>query len=365
VEDYLAVEPFPHQPLIPRHDYVHPAPSGGNGVALARLLDRFSPASDIDADLIKAFFLTLLWGGQPGSRPAWLFTAERDDPKGGRGLGKTTVAKMGAREVGGHTDLCKDDRMSDILTRLLSPDALNCRVVILDNVKTLKFSWGDFERLVTIDTISGRRLYHGEGHRPNTITYCITLNGASLSKDVAQRCVIVELKRPEFDGAWEEETAALIERDRWAIIGDILAALKAPAEPLKQHSRWGAWEDAVLARVAEPSDCQKVILERQEAVDDDAEEAGLVRDFFRSALRGRGHDPDRDAVFIPTATASAWVNEATNEKRPTNIAGTHLGTLTIGELRKSKRDGARGWAWRGKQAPVDAAMCPLSEATGW
>jgi len=156
---------------------------------------------------VRACFLTLAWGGPPGARPAWLFTSA-DDKGAGRGVGKSAVAKVAARLVGGHIDLAANERMPDVITRLLTPDALERRVVLLDNVKSLKLSWGELEALIRNDSVSGHRLYHGESRRPNTLTYCLTLNGAALSRDMAQRCVIVKLARPQYGPTWEEDTYA-------------------------------------------------------------------------------------------------------------------------------------------------------------
>src|SRR5262249_54282016 len=156
-----------------------------------------------------------------------------------------------------------DEDMDKLMPRLLSPEGLERRVAQLDNVKTLRFSWSELEGLITDSIISGRQLYVGEGRRPNTLTWCITLNGANLSKDLAQRCIIVNVARPEYSATWEEETIALIEEKRWEIIGDILAALRSEPASLRRYSRRGAWEQGVLAHVADPSECQKVIEERQ------------------------------------------------------------------------------------------------------
>jgi hypothetical protein len=194
----------------------------------------------------------------------FLFKGVDDDPNGGRGAGKSTVAQMIGRLRNGHIDLSTNEPMEKVITRLLSPDAMERGIVLLDNIKSLKLSWAELEGLITSDSISGHRLYHGEGRRPNNLSYFLTLNGACLSKDMAQRCVIIEIKRPNFSATWEEEVIAYIEENRWAIIGDILAELQRKAEPLNKVSRWGSWEQAVLSKVAEPSDCQKVILERQE-----------------------------------------------------------------------------------------------------
>jgi hypothetical protein len=208
----------------------------------------------------------------------------------------------------------------------LSPNALGYRVATLDNVKSLKFSWAELEGLIACQTISGRRLYHGEGRRPNTMTIFITLNGASLSKDLAQRCVIVKLKRPKRNPLWREEMPKFIADNRWAIIGDLIAKLKAPAAPLGRHSRWGAWEDAVLARLPKPDDVQKVIEERQRQVDDDASEVEIVREAFELELIRRGHKPLSQTIRIPSYVAALIVNRATLENRNTGKATTHLTT---------------------------------------
>ena len=47
-----------------------------------------------------------------------------------------------------------------------------------------------------------KKMYIGEAQRPNTLTWFVTLNGAYLSKDLAQRCVLIRLDRPTFTGNW-------------------------------------------------------------------------------------------------------------------------------------------------------------------
>jgi hypothetical protein len=204
----------------------------------------------------------------------------------------------------------------------------------------------------TTAIISGRQLYVGEGRRPNTVTYFITLNGANLSKDVAQRCVPIVGKRPDYDASWEEETIRLIENERWAIIGDIIGKLKAPAERLQCYSRWSTWEQAVLSRVAEPSECQAVIEERQAVVDIDQTESDIVRAGFRDELIRRGHSPDSETIWLASEDAAKLVNRIENEdRRPFNRAMSHLYTLAIPEIRRSNRGArGRGCEWVGQAA---------------
>jgi hypothetical protein len=232
--------------------------------------------------------------------------------------------------------------------------------VTLDNVKTLRFSWDDLEAIISSDVLSGRQLYQGEGQRPNTLTWVITLNNASLSKDMAQRVVPIRLERPPHAPAWREETAAFIDEHRWEIIGDILAELKRTVEPLASYSRWAAWERDVLSRVGEPSECQKVIKERQGEVDDDQTETDLTRGAFVEDLKARGFDPDTAAVWYPASLAAELVNRALGEKLPTARATSRLKTLNVPELRKGDQKGERGWAWRGSDASPSASLHKLA-----
>ncbi len=202
---YVNVESLPHEPMYPDHYYACEEIEPGNGAHLMWLLDRFSPATMIDRDLIQAAMMTPMWGGPPGCRPAFLVTS--DD---GRGVGKTTVAEMAGELYDGILQFSPNEDIGKIKTRLLTPDALTRRVALLDNVKSHRFSWGDWEALITASTINGHRLYGGDATRPNTLTWFITLNGASLSTDMAQRSVIIKVKRPERSATWKEETEAYI-----------------------------------------------------------------------------------------------------------------------------------------------------------
>jgi hypothetical protein len=347
---FKAVEAYPHFPELPGHFYLHPELKGGDGAALDSFLTRFRPESTNDGELLKAFFLTLVAGVPPGQRPAFLITAEEGDRQAGRGVGKTSTVRFGAQLVGGHLDIKPGDGMADIITRILSAAGRSKRVLLIDNVKSLKFSCAELEGFITEDTISGRQLFVGEGSIPNVFTVALTINGATLSRDMAQRCVIVKLARPNYTATWEDETAAFVAANRWALLGDLVAILKRSAEPLARYSRWAAWERLVLARLQKPATLQSLIEERQGDVDDDSEEADLVRGAIRQALESAGVDPERQNVLIPSSRMAEIVNGATGEKRPTNKVSAYLKTLQLPELRKSNRGCVRGWLWSGPQA---------------
>jgi hypothetical protein len=364
VENFAAVNAYPHEPGMAGHFYLHPEPTGGDGRAFAALLGKYNPATEVDRDLIRCFFLSLFWGGEPGQRPGFLITAPDDDPKQGRGVGKSTLVKHGAKLCGGLIECSANDGMDDIKKRMLSPEGRGKRVLLIDNVKTHKFSWAELEGFITAATISGRQLYVGEGQLPNLFTVGITVNGATLSKDLAQRCVIAQMKRPEYSATWELDTVQFIDKYRWAIIGDILAILRSSGKPLRKFSRWGLWEQSVLAHAADPEACQAIIEARQDAVDDDQDEHDLVRDAFIEAMREQGRVAATSVVLIPSRVAADLVERATGERRPVNKASAYLKTLGITELRKSDRAKFRGFVWHGEKAAIDQHAEEL-DTRGW
>lgn len=308
--NFSAIERLPHKPEIPGHYYACKFPKPGKGEAIHLLLARFNPATAIDADLIKAAIATLFWGGKSGQRPAFMITS--DD---GRGAGKTRLVSMLSHLAGGLIELSANEDIQVIKQRLLSPEGLMLRMVLLDNAKTLKFSWAEFEALITTSMISGKRMYVGESTRPNNLTYFITLNGASLSTDIAQRCCIIKLAKPNYSGNWEDDTRALIDEHRDAIIADALGFLQSNADPLERCSRWGSWERDIVARLPEPVEVQTVIRDRQQIADIDKEESQIIEDYFKTKLNDCEYNVDTEKIFLPSKVVNRWFSEATNEKQ--------------------------------------------------
>lgn len=225
-EEYRTVEECPHWPPLPDTYYMYPPLPEPDGSYLDSLVQRFSPLEPADAALIRAFIASLFWGGEPGARPAWLIVGPDNDPEKGRGVGKSTFIAVLTELVGGLIDISPMEDIVAIKKRLLSPEARQLRVCRIDNIKTHRFSWADLEGLITSPVISGHRLYKGEGRLPNTLMWTLTLNGASLSKDMAQRCVVIKLNRPAHNPQWEQEVRNFITEHRWQIIADALHVLQ-------------------------------------------------------------------------------------------------------------------------------------------
>ena len=361
---FEAVETLPHWPRMPGNCYLHKELPKSNGAFLEELLDFFVPATTIDRYLIASLFATPAWGGRAGARPIFLIEGpEGDGAEMGRGVGKSMLSEIVGHLYGGHLEVSQNDEINQMKTRLLSPAAQGTRIVRLDNVKSHRFSWADLEGLITAPTISGHRLYVGEGRRPNTLTWIITLNGASLSKDLALRVVLIRLGRPDNDAGWLGRLRAFIDAHRWEILRDIGDRLKAEGKHGYQAgTRWAEWEAGVLAKGPLPVSSRKLILARQTEADADAGERELVVGEFREQLRRRGHNPNRDKLFIKARLAADWLSEASRTNYTTSKASAHLKTLGLDELVPGvKSNGVMGWEWRGAKAEPDGKRQHVKE----
>lgn len=356
---YRMVESMPHQPAIEGHYYrSYPDMMKCDGSRLGELLDRFKPLTKIDRDLIQAAFMTPGWGGRPGARPAYVLTS--DD---GRDSGKSTLAELIGYLWGGIISFSDREDVTLMKKRLMSSNTLQKRICLVDNIKSHKFSWADLEGLITSHIIDGYRNYVGDFERPNTLTWFLMLNGASLSKDMAQRSIVIKLARPKYSGTWAEETRRFIDKHRWEIVGDIIALLKQPfVAELPNFTRWGDWERDILQRLPDPLEAQRVILERQGEADVDAEEGGLLGQEFGQRLAWLGYDIDRDHVFIPASkVATPWYNEILNTKEKTQAVSRHLRQMIregeLPQLIENPRHGhGRGFIWQGPKADADALV---------
>ena len=110
--------------------------------------------------------MTPFWGGPAGKRPIIVITSDA-----GRGVGKSTIPEIISYVCGGHIDVSTGADIEQIKTRMLTPTARTKRMAVIDNVKSLRLSWAEFEAIVTSPVISGKQLYVGEGQRPNLLTW--------------------------------------------------------------------------------------------------------------------------------------------------------------------------------------------------
>jgi hypothetical protein len=352
-QQYEAVENYPHHPPRDRTFYNHETLGGGDGRQLRELLGFFNPATDVDRDLILALLLSVVWGAGVGARPAFLVTAGDNDEKSGRGVGKSTLVRMVSRLFGGHFEADWTDTIEALKTRLLTPSALGIRLVAWDNLKSNRLSSGAIEGLITAPVVSGHQLFAGEATRPNNLTFLFTVNGASLSKDLAQRVVTIHLERPHFDGGWETRIAEHIDNHRWEILGDLIALLRnPPARPLRGETRWASWEQSVLSRVGNPQACILEIKNRQSETDDDDDSLGEVRDAFADYLSSvKRLTPDECDYLFGTAEACRIMTEATGERFNAKSVRAFFRQHTFTEMKYERTAGLRGYRWTGKNHP--------------
>ncbi len=363
------VEAFPHYPPIPGHLYLCNPVQPGDGSYLERLLDFFCPLAPHDRELIRAWFLTLFWGGECGSRPMFLFTGDDAELEAGRGIGKSQLAYLAGELCGGTTTVGDKSDWADIVKRIPTPtDYISPRILLLDNLKTLRFSWADLEGQVTSPFFNGHRMYVGDARKANTLTVAITLNGVALSKDLAQRSVIVKLARPTYSGTWEAEVTGFIRSNRWQIISDIIAALMAPPRaPISNPSRWGAWCDGVLSRCHDGNAVLETLRYRSDEADDDRGTAGHIREALEAAIRGQ-------TPTIDPATAKVWIssNDLLDILRPvidvnntTRMAKelVQVSSRDLPELKKADalhgRERKAGYFWTGQDCEKGAIPITL------
>jgi len=351
-EAFQSVESMPHEPPVKGHYYTHEAITPGDGSTLNTLISRFNPESDIDRDLIVAMFATVLWGGSWGARPMFLISCDR-----GRGAGKSALAHAVCRFAGGHMEFFANEDARCMRERLLSSGGMRCRVALLDNIKTHRFSWAELEGLVTSSTISGRRMYQGEGTRPNNLIWIITLNGISLSKDIAQRTVVIKLRPADYSSTWQQETNSYIESNRMAIAADLVALLRSTPQDLRRHSRFGEWDSGVLAKLPDPNEAMAVISDRQTEGNVENEESGLLEEYVQEQLEGLRYDTSTQQVFIPSVLMADWFNRATGEKHSVVSVGRiiqqKVNEKDLFRVSGRRMKSARGFAWTGEEWTAD------------
>lgn len=277
--------------------------------------------------------------------------------KGGRGVGKTTLpTTIATHLLDGYVDVGSDESFDVVKTRLLSNEEGRKRVVIIDNLKSHRFSNAALEAIITAPIVSGRAMYVGEMQRPNTLVWVITANGASLSKDLAQRTVEIRVARPRYDPTWETQLESFIKDHKAEILADIRGRLAEPSRMTAAASRWSAWENDVLGKFGNVADLQRLIVDRRQATDVDDQEQGIVRDFIVTKIRDMGYDPDGDVLFFHQGIVPKWACEAMERRMSTASANAHIKALSIAELAYDKSSGVRGWYWRGARSGCKKAQ---------
>lgn len=265
---YQTIATLPHHPPRPGTYYLPcnlPAPTGER---LAELLERLNPETELDRSLMLAALLTPGWGGPLGARPMFIFASDY-----GQGSGKTETAKAIGRVWGGAIPLDYDDDWANVCKRIMSSNDSLARVFLFDNVRG-RFGTAAIEAAVTSESITGHRMYVGTINRPNDATFFLTFNMPELTRDVAQRAVIIKMGRPSGAG-FVEWVQAFLSEHRLQIVSDLLAILQGPdrcAIRPSNRDRWAAWQSGVLQKLTNGDELARFVIDRRPEAETGVEE---------------------------------------------------------------------------------------------
>jgi len=283
VAAYDSVEIVPHYPPIPKVLYLLPnipPPKDPTLPLWRQWMSMFNPETEEDAALLAAACLTPLWGGPPGSRPAFLLTS-----KHGRGVGKTCSIEAIAHLYGGSTNPSHlEGGPKSLAKALVSPEGLLHRCVVWDNLKGHQ-DYAVVESMITARTLQGHRLYHGHASRPNYVTWLLSANKAEATTDLAQRCIPIEIGRPHHDVDFITQYQDFLEAHRLELLGEMMEIL-GPNTPVKwtlkdsQADRWQAWMRAILCKIEGGEATLPLIKRRRLAIDIDLDESDAVVDLI-------------------------------------------------------------------------------------
>ena len=283
---YDSIADLPHVPPRAGIYYLPTELPKPTGERLNEFLASLNPATEIDRKLILAAMMTPGWGGPAGARPVFVIASDY-----GQGSGKTETAKAIGRVWGGAASLYYEDNWQSISKRIMSSDDWLSRVFLFDNVKG-KFGGAAIEAAVTSENLTGHKLFVGTVKRPNDATFLITFNMPEMTRDLAQRAIIIKLGKPR-SGDFVEWAQDFINEHRMQIIADLLDLLRQPPQgdiAPENRDRWGAWQRDVLRRVPgiDPNRLAAEIVERRPVADAEAEEASEIVQAIGSYLKAEG-----------------------------------------------------------------------------
>lgn len=348
--NYVSVEIMPHHPPLADSYYLPAKLPKSDGKALAELAEHLNPETEFDRHLLVAAFLTLGWGGPPGRRPPFVLTSDH-----GMGSGKSQTCFFLTDIWGGHMTVGEHEDWDRVRTRMLSTEALDYRAVVIDNVRG-QLARSGLESQITEPRIDGHKLHVGQFSRPNLLTWFISANTPSLSKDLADRSIVIKIGPPKHDTDYEAWSIEFIQKRRVAVIADAIARLKRGSVcEIAKYDRWGPWIDGVLSTFPNANELLEYIREGRPAVDEDLRTAEDVAQVCRHLCLRASCDPELHPLSIKKGDLADWLKaDGVIEHRMSARALTfRLRELrTMEPLRpyfteSSGRGRGRRWLWAG------------------
>jgi len=356
--NYESIEFLPHEP--PRQNcYYQPMRlPRATGDALKELREHLNAETDLDRDLMIACFLTMAWGGPPGRRPAFVYTSDH-----GQGSGKTRTVLLLAEPWGGAFTAGEHEDWETVRTRLLDDRALRQRAVIIDNVRG-KLARSGLEAAVTSEVIDGKRMYLGQFSRPNILTWLITANTPALSKDLADRSVVIKVGKPKHDaGDFEDWSSRFIAENRAQLMADALDILKrGPVAELDPalRDRWGLWQDSVLCCFPNANELASYIKSGRPEVDQDLNDAIEISRIFHLIAERMGLNADEIRLSVSKKDLRTWLVHEGTIVHTKSLKGTTMwidglrGLKPLKPLHDDPHHGSeRRWLWIGESAPAE------------
>lgn len=356
--NYTAIEVLPHVPQYSGTFYVPVSfPSGGTG-ALAEFMAHINAETEDDKALILAALLTPAWGGDPGKRPAFVFTSDH-----GRGTGKSQTAELICSIYGGRITIQDKDDWAQIRTRLLADESLSARCVLWDNIKH-RVSGQQIESLITTPAIDGHKMYVGQYSRPNRLTYFLTANGPAMSQDLADRSVVIKIGKQRHGSDWEQWSGSFLRERRRDLLADIYTALSQPDQCVVSEAnrdRWYDWQKNVLQKFENGDAIAATIRARRQGVDADSEDAEDIAAAIRRAIQSAGFDGSKAVRFTNDQMRRCLLDAGITERTMTSRAVTTwlknlIGAKALAGLRPSRAGGLRCWVFAEGEARADQGI---------
>jgi hypothetical protein len=283
----------------------------------------FNFATQEDADLFRVCVASPLYYEPKVDRPMWVI-----DSTTGQESGKTKLVELLAYLYGGEDhesgeplwieqkQINSDNNFGTILKRLLSTDGRKKRIFLLDNLEGY-FRSSSLATLITQGSISGMAPYgHGEETRPNDLTYFITVNSASLNRDLISRAFFIFLEKPQvYDSTWESKIQQFIRSHRLQVIADIIGLLeKGPQFTFTPATRFKIWERKIFSTMIGGADAYerafKTNAGRKSEADGEKEEAEQIAAVIRENLAEMGFDPETTCAWLTSPVLVAWAKKA-------------------------------------------------------
>jgi len=310
---YDGVSEYPHVPPRRSTYYIPTQLPEPTGECLEKFIQALNPATELDRNLMLACAMTPAWGGPSGARPMFVFTSDY-----GQGSGKTETAKAIGRIWGGSACLDYEDNWQNISKRIMSSNDWLSRVFLFDNIKG-RFGGSAIESAVTAEWLTGHKMFVGTVKRPNDATFMLTFNLPEMSRDLAQRAVIIKVGKP-CSGDFVEWATNFVEEHQYQLISDLLYLLKQPSQQIVGQEfadRWRAWQRDVLSRVpnCNVDELAAEIIERRPSADVDAEESSSIVQAISDHLLSYERRIDNEDITEVTGSEIVKVMESTGNWR--------------------------------------------------